>query len=313
MKILVTGAAGFIGSHCAEYFATQGHQVYGVDNFDPYYDLSLKKLNQHDIVKSGVVFIEADLQDDLSVKLPNDFDYVFHFAAQPGISTTTKFSQFVANNICATQNLLDWVCDSSPKLKLFINIATSSIYGKRATFPETTAAKPVSFYGVTKLAAEQLILGAHRSGKISACSLRLYSVYGPRERPEKLYTKLIKSIFEQTSFPLFQGSENHSRSFTYVGDVVQAMDAVIGKEDHIRGEIINVGTELSYTTGQGITLIEEIIGIKASIQMHPPRLGDQLQTTAIIDKARKLLGYNPNTSLKDGLTAQVHWYEEKFL
>src|SRR5690606_28870876 len=85
MKILVTGAAGFIGSHCAEYFATQGHQVYGVDNFDPYYDLSLKKLNQHDIVKSGVVFIEADLQGDLSVKLPNDFDYVFHFAAQPGI------------------------------------------------------------------------------------------------------------------------------------------------------------------------------------------------------------------------------------
>src|SRR5690606_7597067 len=155
-------------------------------------------------VKSGVVFIEADSQGDLSVKLPNDFGYDFHFAAHPAISTTTKSSRFVANNTCATKNSLDWVWDARPKLKLFIHIATSSIYGKRATFPETTAAKPVSFYGVTKLAAEQLVLGAHRSGKISACSLRLYSVYGPRERPEKLYTKLIKSIFEQTSFPLFQ-------------------------------------------------------------------------------------------------------------
>lgn len=313
MKILVTGAAGFIGSHCAEYFAKQGHQVYGVDNFDPYYDVSLKKINQQDIEKSGVLFIEADLLEDLKAKLPKDFDYVFHFAAQPGISSKTRFSQFVANNICATQNLLEWVYGSSPKLKLFINIATSSIYGRLATYPETTGPKPVSFYGVTKLAAEQLVLGAHRSGKLPACSLRLYSVYGPRERPEKLYTKLIKSIFEQTSFPLFEGSEKHSRSFTYVGDIVNAMASIIGKQDSIQGEIINIGTDLSYTTGQGIALIEEIIGIKAKIQTQPLRPGDQLRTTAIIDKARKLLDYNPDTSFKDGLTAQVHWYEAKFL
>src|SRR5690606_28966432 len=192
MKILVTGAAGFIGSHTAEYFAKQGHQVYGMDNFDDYYDLSLKKLNQKDIEDVGVQFIEADLLGDLNAKLPKDFDYVFHYAAQPGISAITALKDYVRNNIFATQNLLEWAYTSSPKLKLFVNIATSSIYGKFATLPETAVPEPVSFYGTTKLAAEQLVLGAHRGGKLPTCSLRLYSVYGPRERPEKLYTKLIK-------------------------------------------------------------------------------------------------------------------------
>lgn len=313
MKILVTGAAGFIGSHTAEYFAKQGHQVYGLDNFDAYYDLSLKKLNQKDIEQAGVHFVEADLLDDLNDKLPKDFDYVFHYAAQPGISATTALSEYVRNNIFATENLLEWVYESSPNLKLFVNIGTSSIYGKFATLPETAVPEPISFYGTTKLAAEQLVLGAHRSGKLAACSLRLYSVYGPRERPEKLYTKLIKSIFEQKEFPLFQGSEKHSRSFTYVGDIVDAMASVIGREETIKGEIINIGTDVAYTTAQGITLIEQIIGLKAKIKNHPPRPGDQLRTTALIDKARKLLDYKPETSFEEGLKAQVQWYEGKFL
>lgn len=313
MKILVTGAAGFIGSHTAEYFAKQGHQVYGLDNFDGYYDIALKKINQKDIEDAGVHFVEVDLLDDLKAKLPGDFDYIFHYAAQPGISAATPLGEYVRNNIFATQNLLEWVYATSPELKLFVNIATSSIYGKFATLPETAVPEPISFYGTTKLAAEQLVLGAHRSEKLPACSLRLYSVYGPRERPEKLYTKLIKSIFEQTAFPLFEGSEKHSRSFTYVGDIVDAMASVIGKEDSIKGEIINIGTDVTYTTGQGIALIEQIIGLKAKIQTQPPRPGDQLKTTALITKARKLLGYNPETSFEEGLKAQVQWYEDKFL
>lgn len=313
MKILVTGAAGFIGSHTAEYFAKQGHQVYGLDNFDPYYDLGLKKLNQQDIVAAGVNFIDLDLLDDLKGKLPEDFDYIFHFAAQPGISSTTALNEYVRNNIFATQNLLEWVYSNNPKLKLFVNIATSSIYGKQATLPETAVPQPISFYGTTKLAAEQLVLGADRSGKMPACSLRLYSVYGPRERPEKLYTKLIKSIYDQEEFPLFQGSENHSRSFTYVGDIVNAMASIIGKQDSVKGEIINIGSDMAYTTGHGIELIEKIIDLKAKIKMVPPRPGDQLKTTALIDKARKLLNYEPETGFEKGLIAQVQWYKEKFL
>lgn len=313
MKILVTGAAGFIGSHTAEFFSNEGHQVYGIDNFSSYYNPALKKLNLADVEKAGVTFIEADIISNLKEKLPTDFDYVFHFAAQPGISATTSLEEYVQNNIFATQNLLDWVKETSPNLKLFVNIATSSIYGKEATLPETALPKPVSFYGTTKLAAEQLALGEQRAGKLNACSLRLYSVYGPRERPEKLYTKLIKSIYDQTEFPLFEGSEKHSRSFTYVGDIVKGMATVIGKERKINGEIINIGSDVEYTTQQGIELIEKIIGLKAKIKVTPPRPGDQLRTTALIDKARKLLSYKPETSFEVGLEKQVDWYREKFL
>ena len=313
MKILVTGAAGFIGSHTAEFFAGQGHTVYGLDNFSTYYDPELKRMNREDIESKGVEFIEIDLMNDLDTHMPADFDLIFHFAAQPGISASTSLEEYVRNNIFATQRLLDWTRKYNPDLKLFVNIATSSIYGREATLPETEVPCPISFYGTTKLAAEQLVMGEQRTGKIKACSLRLYSVYGPRERPEKLYTKLIRSIFEEEAFPLFEGSEKHSRSFTYVGDIVKAMAAVPGREDLLNGEIINIGSDHEYTTGEGIALIEKIIGKKAKIQKTPPRPGDQLRTTALIDKARKLLEYQPDTDFESGLKAQVDWYREKFL
>ena len=313
MNILVTGAAGFIGSHTAEYFAQQGHKVYGLDNFSRYYDPELKRLNRQDIEAKGVEFIEIDLMDDLDTHMPADFDLIFHFAAQPGISATTSLEEYVRNNIYATQRLLNWAKTYNPGLKLFVNIATSSIYGKEATLAETEVPCPISFYGTTKLAAEQLVMGEQRTGKIKACSLRLYSVYGPRERPEKLYTKLIKSIFEGVSFPLFEGSEKHSRSFTYVGDIVKAMAAIPGREEALNGEIINIGSDQEYTTGEGIALIEKIIGKKALIENTPPRPGDQLRTTALIEKARKLLDYQPDTEFEEGLRKQVAWYEEKFL
>ncbi|WP_224484561.1 NAD-dependent epimerase/dehydratase family protein [Robertkochia aurantiaca] len=313
MKILITGAAGFIGSHTAEYFAQQGHEVYGLDNFSGYYSPELKKLNRDDIQASGVQFIECDLLDDLGSRTPAEFDYIYHFAAQPGISATTSLEQYVRNNIYATQNLLSWARDFNPKLKMFVNIATSSIYGKEATLPETAVPTPISFYGTTKLAAEQLALGEQRVGKLPVCSLRLYSVYGPRERPEKLYTKLIEAIYKDEEFPLFKGSEKHSRSFTYVGDIVKGMAAIPGREGQVNGEIINIGSDEEFTTGEGIAMIEKIIGKKAKIKETTPRPGDQLRTTAVIDKARKLLDYEPETDFEEGLRNQVEWYRQKFL
>lgn len=307
MKILITGAAGFIGSHTAEFFAKQGHDVIGVDNFCPYYDQKLKRRNQQDAEDVGVRYIEQDLNGNLGQHLPGDMDFVFHFAAQPGISATTTLEEYVHNNIYATQNLLDYTKKYCPQLKLFVNIATSSIYGKEATLPETAVPCPVSFYGTTKLAAEQLVLGEQRLGKIKACSLRLYSVYGPRERPEKLYTKLIDAILNDKPFPLFEGSEKHRRSFTYVGDIVQAMGAVVGREEALNGEILNIGSDQEYSTAEGIALVEKILGKKAKIERTPPRPGDQLRTTALIDKAHKLLGYQPATSFEEGLRKQVEW------
>ena len=313
MKILVTGSAGFIGSHLAEKLVSLGHEVIGVDNFNSYYDVNLKRLNAKHIEAAGVQMIEIDLNDDLKEVLPTDFDYVYHFAAQPGISNTTTLNEYVTNNIFATQNLLDFILYNNKPLKGFFNIATSSIYGIEATLSETEEPKPVSFYGITKLAAEQLVLALQRKGKLNACSLRLYSVYGPRERPEKLYTKLIKSIFEGTSFPIFKGSLTHSRSFTYVGDIVSALVKCMDNMDAINGEIINIGSDKEYTTADGVALVEKVINKKANLKEMPPRDGDQLRTAAIINKANSLLNYNPTTTFEDGIRAQVVWYKKNFV
>jgi len=313
MKILVTGAVGFIGSHLCEKLMAQGHEVVGIDNFSAYYDPALKRINATDVIKAGVNLIEADLLDDLSSILPKDFDVVYHFAAQPGISAATPFTDYERNNIQATQNLLQWALNVNKPLQLLVNIATSSIYGLHATSTEDEAPMPVSDYGVTKLAAEQLVLASQRSGKLPACSIRLFSVYGPRERPEKLYTKLIKSIHEGTSFPLYEGSAAHQRSFTYVGDIVAGLEKLIENSAQCNGEIINLGSTEVYTTGDGIALIEKIIGKKAIIDHVAKRPGDQLKTSATIDKAKKLLNYTPTTAFEEGLRAQVAWYNEKFL
>jgi len=235
MKILVTGAVGFIGSHTAERLISLGHEVIGVDNFSPYYSVKLKQLNADTLIEKGVKIINHDLRSaDLKSVLPLDIDYIFHFAAQPGISTSSTFEDYFTNNIIATKNLVDYALDCKD-LKLFVNIGTSSIYGLEATFPESIAPKPASHYGVTKLAAEQLVLQKSRELLFKSCSLRLYSVIGPRERPEKMYTKLIDLGLKGDAFPLFQGSDKHLRSFTYVGDIVDGVVSVIGNETKVNG------------------------------------------------------------------------------
>jgi nucleoside-diphosphate-sugar epimerase len=312
MKILVTGAVGFIGSHTAERLHSLGHEVIGVDNFSDYYSLTLKNLNAKALTSKGISIIKQDLREDnLSTVLPIDVDYIFHFAAQPGISSTSTFEDYFTNNIIATKHLIDYAlkCNS---LKLFVNIGTSSIYGLEATFPESIAPKPASHYGVTKLAAEQLVLQKSREEKFKSCSLRLYSVIGPRERPEKMYTKLIDLGLKDGAFPLFEGSDTHLRSFTYVGDIVDGVVSVIGNEAKVDGEIINLGTEVEHTTQEGIEAVEQVLGKKIKINVIAKRAGDQLRTKANIDKARKLLNYNPQTTLLDAVKYQVAWFKENF-
>ena len=312
MKILVTGAAGFIGSHTAERLQSLGHEVVGVDNFSPYYSVELKELNAKALADKGVSIIKCDLRsEDIHNQLPLDVEYIIHFAAQPGISTTSTFEDYFTNNIIATKHLVDYALQCA-KLKLFVNIGTSSIYGLEATFPEDIAPKPASHYGVTKLAAEQMVLQKSREEKFKACSLRLYSVIGPRERPEKMYTKLIALGLKDEAFPLFEGSDAHLRSFTYVGDIVDGIVSVIGQEEKVDGEIINLGTEVEHTTQEGIDAVEEVLGKKIKINVIPKRAGDQLRTKANIDKARRLLNYNPSTTLLEGVRAQVEWYKSNF-
>ena len=307
MKIVVTGVAGFIGSHLAETLAKQGHVVVSIDSFTDYYAAELKQANAEDIAAAGVALHRLDLtSDDLAPAL-DGVEFVFHLAGQPGISATTPLADYVRNNIVATDNLLT-ACQRQPSLRLFVNVATSSVYGRHAYDPETEPPKPTSYYGVTKLAAEQLALALHREKGFPAGSLRIFSVYGPRERPEKLYPKLIRSILTDTPFPLFESSETHSRSYTFVGDIIEGFVAVLDRPEKLFGEIINMGSDVEMTTGEGIALIEEIMGKKAKLDIKPKRPGDQLHTCANIGKARQLLNYAPHTQLKDGLKAEVDWY-----
>jgi len=312
MKVIVTGAAGFIGSHTSERLASLGFEVIGIDNFSDYYDLSLKQLNAKALTEKGIELHKLDLRyDDLSWIITEDVDYIFHFAAQPGISTSSTFEDYYSNNVFATHQILKTIENLNSR-PFFVNIATSSIYGLEATLTEDQAPLPASWYGVTKLAAEQLVLAYSRRGLLQSCSLRLYSVYGPRERPDKLYTRLIDCGLNDKSFPLYKGSSEHLRSFTYVQDIVDGIVSIIGNETFCNGEIFNLGTEEENTTATGIAIMEEILGKKIKIDNQPSRPGDQSRTKANIDKARRLLNYNPQTGLKEGLQAQVEWFKANF-
>jgi nucleoside-diphosphate-sugar epimerase len=309
MRILVTGAAGFIGSHLTERLVTLGHTVRGLDCFTDYYARALKEINARAVRAAGVEILPLDLAtDDLGDALAG-VDVVYHLAAQPGISASTPFETYLRNNIIATHRLLTAIKALKP-WPLVVNIGTSSIYGGDATGPETRVPEPTSAYGVTKLAAEQLVLAEARDSHLPACSLRLFSVYGPRERPEKLYPKLIHSILVDEPFPLFEGSEAHERSYTYVGDIVDGLVAVLDHADACQGQILNIGTDQVMTTGEGIRIVEEVIGRQARIEHKPRRPGDQERTHACIEKARRLLGYDPRTTAREGLAVEVAWYRE---
>ncbi len=192
-----------------------------------------------------------------------------------------------------------------------INISTSSVYGADATGDETNVPRPTSYYGVTKLTAEQLALAYTRDRGLPTCSLRLFSVYGPRERPDKLYSKLIRCILDDKPFPLYEGSEHHRRSYTYVSDAVDGLVAALRSFDRCVGEIFNIGTDVTHTTGEAIKTVENVIGKTAIIERAPRRAGDQLKTHANIEKARRVLNYDPTTTLREGVMEMVDWHRRQ--
>jgi UDP-glucuronate 4-epimerase len=309
VRILVTGAAGFIGSHLAERLAALGHTVTGLDCLTDFYSRALKQQNVRLLRDRGVAVLPLDLAADDLVGAVRGADVVYHLAAQPGISATASYETYVRDNLTATFRLLE-AARRSDSLRAFVNVATSSVYGADATGDEETAPRPTSYYGVTKLAAEQLALAYQRDGGFPACSFRLFSVYGPRERPDKLYPTLIRAILTDQPFPLYEGSERHLRSYTYVGDIVDGLIAPPSMIDRCAGEIFNLGTEMAITTGEGIRLVEEIVGRPARIERRPRRAGDQIRTQANIAKARRVLGYAPATTPRQGLEQTVAWYRE---
>jgi nucleoside-diphosphate-sugar epimerase len=310
MKIVVTGAAGFIGSHVAERLKNRGADVVGIDAFTDYYEVSIKERNAALLSEKGIPVVRADLAEDGDQdkvrSAVQDASFVIHLAAQPGISDSTPFHHYVRNNIVATEQLV-LACQQVTQLRLFLNVATSSVYGFHATDPEDAAPRPASSYGVTKLAAENLVMARWYREGFPASSFRLFSVYGPRERPDKVFPILARALLNDTEFPLFAGSEEHRRSFTFVSDIVDGIEAAVADPERIVGEICNIGSDTSITTGEAIRIMEEIVGRPARIKRLPPRSGDQRETRATIDKIRRLLGYQPKVLPQEGLARYVDW------
>ena len=301
MKALVTGCAGFIGSHLAERLLEEGYEVMGIDCFAPYYPRENKEENIAGILKQKQFeFIEADI---LAMKEFPRVDYAFHEAAQPGVrgSWGDKFEIYVRNNILATQKLLEFY--KGEKLTKFIYASSSSIYGD-AELPlkENAAPKPISPYGVTKLAGENLCYLYHKSYGMPIISLRYFTVYGPRQRPDMAIHKMVSAILNGEEFAIF-GDGNQTRDFTYIDDVTEAN--IQAARSEIQGKVFNIGGGSRISVNDLIKLISNLLNKEAKITYVEDQKGDVRHTWADIELAKKELGWQPQVEITEGLRRYI--------
>ncbi|GAB4522439.1 MAG: NAD-dependent epimerase/dehydratase family protein [Anaerolineae bacterium] len=309
MRTLVTGAAGFIGSHLCDALLSDGHEVVGLDAFISYYPRSIKEYNiSHLRHEPRFTFYERDLRSDDLTDVLDGVEVVFHIAAMPGLlASWTQFDMYVSCNINATQRLLEAV-KANGKIQQFIHASTSSVYGKYVVGPESMIRQPISPYGITKLAGEHLVQTYETQFNIPTSILRYYSVYGPRQRPDMGYQIFIDNILNGKPITLF-GDGTQRRGNTYVGDVVEA--TVLASKHFRRDTAYNIGGVEEISANEVVALIEEITGKKALITYGPERLGEQSRTLADISAAQRDLCFYPSTTLREGLTAQIEWHKEQ--
>lgn len=306
-RCLVTGAAGFIGSHLCEALLGAGHDVIGVDAFIPYYPRSIKERNLRSALASPRFrFHELDLRTADLEPLVRDCDVIFHEAAMAGLMKSwSEFDLYVSCNIIATQRLLE--AAKRAAIPHFIHISTSSVYGRDAVqATEDRPLTPFSPYGVTKVAAENICRAYHDNFDVPITILRYFSVYGPRQRPDMAYHILIRALLKDEPFTVY-GDGTQSRSNTYVADCVQATIAAFERRDAVLGEVMNIGGGQVVTLNEVIQMAEQLTGRSARIRREPPRPGDQKHTAADIAKAQRLLNYQPSTPVYEGLRAQIEW------
>ena len=303
MRALVTGAAGFVGSTLSEHLIACGDEVVGIDCFTDYYERSVKERNLS-LLRGmpGFTFIEDDLADAGLERLVSSVDTVFHLAGQPGVrgSWGGNFETYLRNNIRVTQRLLEAVRPIG--LKSFVYASSSSIYGDAQSLPtpETVCPRPVSPYGVTKLAAEHLCELYRTSYGIPTASLRLFTVYGPRQRPDMAFSRLVRAAVTGSVFELY-GDGSQTRDFTYVDDVVRAMRNTAVKE--WRG-VANIGGGERTSLAAAMAVIEALCG-HLQVVRRDVAVGDVGHTGADTTLARAELGFAPETTIEVGLPAMV--------
>ena len=295
MRYAVTGAAGFVGSHLAEALAAAGHDVVGIDCFTDAYDRMLKEENA-----SGLDVLRLDLaQDDIDLSA---FDGVFHLAGQPGVrSFGDVFPLYVRNNVLASQRLFEAAAAAGVRV---VFSSSSSIYGAAERFPtpEGTTPEPISPYAITKLAAEHLGRAYARSFGLDLVVVRYFNAFGPRQRPDMAFTRMVFALAEGRPFELY-GDGRQTRGWTYVGDVVSATVAAMERGSGT----YNVGGGVEASMRESIALLERISGRTLEVVEGPAVPGDQRRTRADTTRIREELGWTPAVSLEDGLSAQWEW------
>lgn len=305
MFCLVTGAAGFVGSSICDRLLADGHTVRGIDCFVDYYPREVKERNIEGAKKSSKFsFIEENLlRADMNALL-DGVELVFHQAAQAGVRTSwgSYFSSYCDNNILATQRLLE-AAKSKSHIKKIVYASSSSIYGNAETFPtsESVAPQPVSPYGVTKLAGEHLMSLYATEFSVPTVSLRYFTVYGPRQRPDMAFHRFISAALKGAELTLF-GDGEQSRDFTFISDIVEAN--ILAAQKGQPGRVFNIGGGTQATVNNVLDIIRSKTG-DLRIRKDERQVGDARHTSADTSRARSELGYRPQVSLEQGIARHI--------
>ncbi len=312
--VLITGVAGFIGSHTAERFLREGHEVWGVDNFDPFYSRSVKENNLSGLLRNpSFQFLEFDFtSEDYSSLNGIDFDCVLHLGAKAGVLPSLKVPQeYIRVNIHGTWRILEFMRETGCNKLLFAS--SSSIYGNNQVPFEESAdvSQPISPYAFTKKSCELLTHTYHSLYRMDVLNLRFFTVFGERQRPDLAIHKFVKAMLNGESISLY-GDGSTSRDYTYVLDTVDGIYRAF--EFILQGnglyENINLGNRNPVSLRDMVATIERTLEVKAKLLFTEAQPGDVDSTFASIDKAEKLLGYSPSTSFEEGVRRFVHWYKQ---
>jgi nucleoside-diphosphate-sugar epimerase len=309
-RVLVTGCAGFIGSHLAERLVAEGHEVIGVDCFTDFYDEALKRENLAVLLEhERFTLLELDLSEDPLSGLLDGVSIVFHLAAQAGVrpSFGDSFADYSRHNVVGTQRLLE-LATSALELDRFVYASSSSVYGAALSYPtaETAERRPVSPYGMTKVATEELAGVYHRTAAVPVTGLRYFTAYGPRQRPDMAFNRFIRIALAGKPIPVY-GTGRQLRDFTYVDDVI---DGTLAAAAHGRsGAIYNIGGGQPTELGEVISMIGAQLGGPLNVIHHAAPRGEAAITAADGRLALEELGFEPKTPLYQGLSAQLAWMQ----
>lgn len=310
-RAIVTGGAGFIGSHLVEKLLHKNWNVTIIDNFDPFYDKDIKQKNIESFIHHPeLVFLEADIRDFDSLKenLTGAYDVIIHLAAKAGVRPSIESpTLYQSVNVMGTQNLLE--ISKLLKIKQFVFASSSSVYGVNPNVPwseDDFVLKPISPYASTKISGELLGHVYSELYGIRFIALRLFTVFGPRQRPDLAIHKFARKILDNEPIPVF-GDGNTRRDYTFVADIVSGIMAAT-EYDKTNYEIINLGNNRTITLSHMIETIEKVFGKKAIIDRLPMQPGDVPKTYANVEKAQRLLGYEPSISFEAGIEKFKEWY-----